>query len=394
MVNPSSFIKQLPEEKIVYVERLAKDARIKLHRGTPDIAPPEWLKADIPKSFQYTSPSGDDGLREAIVDHYNSRINSEITRENVSVTVGSSDALLKLCLYFFRKSPGIILMPEIMWTIPESQVKFFTEGTPVFYKLKNNLPDLGDLEDKIGRLTSNGHEVKLVYINYPHNPTGKMLDEMTAKELARLSKEKDFAIISDEVYHELYFDRKPISMLDYAEDRTFVVNSASKIFGMTGEREGYIITRFPGAIKVFYNLMRASNVCPPSIGQDLFRQALIDPRKDEYINKVRETYRKRRDVTIEEFSKTDKLKFEIPEGSFYLWVDTGVDGEVVMNELLKLGVSVTPGKFFAYKTLEESLDYEVGSHSKNFLRISLTVPDEYVKEGAEIIVDYIEQLYK
>jgi aminotransferase len=215
-------------------------------------------------------------------------------------------------------------------------------------------------------------KTKLLILNTPCNPTGKVIPGEELNRIARLSEEKNFLIISDEVYEKFVWDgQRHISIGSFPEaaGRTITVNSMSKTYAMTGWRIGYTC----GPAEIIKNMVKLQEniyACPSSISQIAAGTALSEG-EDSLSLMVRE-YAGRRDLFFQELEAIDLLQFIRTEGSFYIFVDisqTGLSSEDFSIRLLEeRGVAVVPGSAF-------------GRSGEGFVRMSFATDRRSIKNG-------------
>jgi succinyldiaminopimelate transaminase len=217
------------------------------------------------------------------------------------------------------------------------------------------LPDLGELDD----------DVAIVWVNYPHNPTGAVAPREFYEELAEAAERHDFVIASDEAYSELWFDEPPPSALQ-AADRSRVVafHTLSKRSSMTGYRSGFVAA--PPEIVAALKAYR------PTVGtapQEFVQRASVVAWNDErHVEETRARYRAKRDVLI---PAIEARGWEIvaSDATMYLWV---AGAGAAAEELLERGVIVSPGEMF-------------GPSGEGYVRFALVPTLEECERAAEIL---------
>ncbi|HZT53245.1 MAG TPA: aminotransferase class I/II-fold pyridoxal phosphate-dependent enzyme [Gaiellaceae bacterium] len=222
------------------------------------------------------------------------------------------------------------------------------------------LPDLASLDD----------EVALVWVNYPHNPTGAVAPRAFYDELAEAAERHDFLIASDEAYTELWFDEPPPSALQAADrSRVVVFQTLSKRSSMTGYRSGFVAG--PPAVVAALKAYR------PTVGtapQEFVQRASVAAWGDErHVEETRARYRAKREVLI---PAIEARGWEIVASgaTMYLWVaiPTGESAEAAAARLLRRGVLVSPGTFF-------------GPSGEGYLRFALVPTLEECERAAAIL---------
>ena len=215
------------------------------------------------------------------------------------------------------------------------------------------LPDLAELDG----------DVALVWVNYPHNPTGAVAPREFYDELAEAAERHDFVVGSDEAYTELWFDEPPASALQAADRSRFVVfQTLSKRSSMTGYRSGFVAG--PAEIVAALKSYR------PTVGtapQEFVQRASVAAWNDErHVEDTRARYRAKRDVMIPAIESRG-WDIVASEATMYLWV-AGADAA----ELLECGIIVSPGEMF-------------GPSGAGYVRFALVPTLEECERAAEIL---------
>lgn len=179
---------------------------------------------------------------------------------------------------------------------------------------------------------------KMLIINYPNNPTGRILHQEEAEILRDLIMEYDLYAVADEIYDKIVFDgKKNISLASFPEirDSVVTVNGFSKCAAMTGWRIGYTAAG-PEITKVMYRLFEHSITGVSTFIQEA---ALEVFECDAELEEMRKIYEKRRDYMVEEINKIPNLSCKCPEGAFYLWIkiDTDLTSEQACEKFLEQG---------------------------------------------------------
>ncbi len=196
------------------------------------------------------------------------------------------------------------------------------------------LPDLDELDD----------DVALVWVNYPHNPTGAVAPLEFYERLAEAAERHDFLVASDEAYTELWFREPPPSALQAADrSRTVVFQTLSKRSSMTGYRSGFVAGP-PEVVAALKAYRPAAGTAP----QEFVQRASVAAWNDErHVEETRARYRAKREVLIPALSSRG-WEIVASEATMYLWVaiPTGEPAEAVAARLLEHGLLVSPGTFF------------------------------------------------
>ncbi|AAL81826.1 aspartate aminotransferase [Pyrococcus furiosus DSM 3638] len=209
-------------------------------------------------------------------------------------------------------------------------------------------------------------DVDLLILNYPNNPTGKILPREKLKELVEVAEEKGIKILSDEIYAEISF--KSFTPVRELYENTVTVKGFSKLYSMTGFRLGYAIAD-KEEIRKIKTFIESTVTCVPPFVQRAGIKAL--ELRDELMKKVSREYKRRAELA----SKILRgLEFYEPDGAFYIFLKTPIDGLEFVYKLLERGVSAFPGIAFG--------------NYQNFIRISLT--SDKLEKGLNIIKEVAE----
>ena len=235
----------------------------------------------------------------------------------------------------------------------------------ILEKENNFKPDLNSLQTL---------DFQNIFLNYPNNPTGAVVDKNYLIELVDICKTKNSQIIYDNAYSEVTFnDYKAPSILEADPDLECSIefHSFSKTFNMTGYRIGFAV----GNSELVSTLKKVKSQIDS--GSPIFIQHAASEALKKYnygtppneILKNLETYYKRLSLIAEGF-KEFGFDVELPLGTFYLWVEVGDDSKTITDKLLEQGIVVTPGIGF-------------GTNGKNFIRLAATVNEERINEAID-----------
>ena len=342
-------------ETVVKLENEGKKI-IKFNVGDPDQqTPPEivnaLLKALKKGKTKYASSAGEKELKEELAYVH------EVSPKNVVITTGSKWAIFSIIYLLLKKDENIVVISP-HWTA----YKTIAETLGVTTRYLNTTVDsnwkidAARLENLIDKNT------RLLILNNPNNPTGKVIESKTLEDVVHIANSKQLKILSDEVYSDLSLV-KTKSVLDF-DGGHMIVNSFSKTFAMTGWRVGYAIVDDELAGKMFkLNQSTLTNV--PIFIQDAALKAL--KLKDRIAKKMRGIYRRRAELACKILSRT-KLKFTKPDAPFYVFPRReNLNSESLAFSLLEQGIAITPGTSF-------------GNYREHF-RIALSVPEKEIELG-------------
>ncbi len=349
---------------------------IDLGVGDPDLPTPqpivEALKrsAQNPENHRYPSYVGMKAYREAVAQWYKRRFDIDLNPDSeVIALIGSKEGIAHFPLAFVQEG-DVVLCPDPAYPVYKIGT-IFAGGEPYTMPLKEEndfLPDIGSIpKDVVDR-------AKIIWINYPNNPTSASATEEFYRDLIRWAKKHNIIVASDNAYSEIYLgDEKPISILQIegAKDVAIEFHSLSKTYNMTGWRIGMAVGN--------EELVRALGKVKTNIDSGQFNAiqeagitALNMPESE--LDKLRAIYRERRDVMTSALKKLGLKPLE-SDVTFYVWtkVPEGYTSADFVGRLIdESGIVCTPGNGF-------------GEAGEGYFRISLTVPTERLVEAAKRI---------
>jgi LL-diaminopimelate aminotransferase len=347
---------------------------IDLGGGNPDLPPHpriiEALKkeADDLENHRHPIYEGLPELKRAIGLWFGKRFGVSLDPESeILVLIGSKEGLSHVHLAFIDRGDEV-LVPNPAY--PPYRRSVILAGGKVLDMplLRRNswLPDFEELQRE------NLSKAKLLFLNYPNNPTGALADEEFFKKAVDFAQENELVICHDMAYSEITFDgNRAASMLQLvgAKERTLEFHSFSKTYGMTGWRLGFVVGG-KELVKVLRNVEVTVNSGAFHVLQKAAVAALSLP--DEAIEEVRQTYQERRDV-LAKWLKELGWELESPKGSIFVWakIPYRYDSKTMARLLIdKVGIVTTPG-------------VGLGSQGEGYLRFSLIVEKERLKEAVE-----------
>ena len=318
--------------------------------GDPKDPTPELVRAackkalDERKSSGYPSYTGTQEYRETIADWTKKRFGVKLNPDTeVSSSIGAKESVFNFHEGFVN--PGdVVLMPNPGYP-PYERGTLFAEGKPYFLNLveeNNFLPDLESIPKEIAKKS------KILWINYPNNPTSAMATKEFLKEAVDFGRDNGIIIASDECYTEIYFNEKPLSILELTKEGVVVVQSLSKRSNMTCYRVGWLAGD-ERIIDVFKKVKTNIDSGTATFIQDAAMAALKD---ESHVKKARAEYKKKRDIMVEALT-TAGLKDCTPRATLYIW-QKAPDGTSCVDfakKLLQKDVAVvtTPGAWVSTK---------------------------------------------
>lgn len=360
-----------------------KDA-ISLGVGEPDFDTPWHIREEGIYSLErgrtfYTSNAGLKELKVEISKYLERKINVLYDyHDEIMVTVGGSEAIdIAMRAMLDPGDEVLIPQPSYVSYLPCAQL---IHAVPVIIELKEENQFRLTKQELLDSITD---KTKMLVLPFPNNPTGAIMEREDLEEIAKVCVEKDIFVLSDEIYSELTYKEKHVSIASMPgmKERTVVINGFSKAFAMTGWRLGYA-----AAPKVILQQMlkihQFAIMCAPTTSQYAAVDALKHGEHD--VEKMTEAYNQRRRYLLHEFKEMGLDCFE-PYGAFYVFPNIkrfGMTSEEFATRLLEEEkVAVVPGTAF-------------GDCGEGFLRISYAYSLESLKVALARVRNFIERLDK
>ncbi|HSC43464.1 MAG TPA: LL-diaminopimelate aminotransferase [Candidatus Binatia bacterium] len=381
-MRKSKRINELPPYLFAEIDRRKREALsrgvdlIDLGIGDPDIPTPSVIveklmeSASKPVNHRYPNSSGMAEFREAVAQWYKARFNVNLdpTKEVVSL-IGSKEGIGNMAVAFV--DPGdVVLVASPCYPVYHIGTAF-SGGKNYFLPLKKEnafLPDLEAIPSEIAR------QAKLLWINYPNNPTAAVADESFFEQVVEFANKYNVIVCHDAAYTEMGYDGyRPMSFLQVegARDVGIEFHSLSKTFNMTGWRIGMAV----GNPELVTGLAQAKSNLDSGIFQAI-QEAGIEALRlgDRIVEPSRKIYQERRDVLVDGLRAVG-LDCEKPRATFYVWVSCpkGLSSTAFTTKLLEeVGVVTTPGNGF-------------GEAGEGYVRFTVCVDKERLREVAERI---------
>ena len=336
-----------------------KHGAVNLGQGAPDFDGPEFLKDAAVKAIrdgrgQYARMTGLPELTKAIAERFErtSGLSYEPERD-VVVTCGATEAILDCMLGLLEPGDEVILFEPFY----DSYVASVAMAGGVAKVVTLEAPHFRIDEAALRAAISDRTRVMLV--NSPHNPSGRILDPSERRLVARIAEEFDLIVISDEVYEELWYESKHRTLATEPglRERTIVLGSLGKTFSFTGWKVGWAIAPAPLAQAVRAAHQFAS-FCAPTPLQVAAATALAAP--DSYFDEFRREYRERRDMMVAGL-RACGLACETPQGSYFALADHSSfgfeDDFAFCRHLVEHGrvAAIPPGAFYRNKEKARTL---------------------------------------
>jgi LL-diaminopimelate aminotransferase len=381
-IDYSEKLKKLPPYLFIEIDKKKKEAIkkgadiISLGVGDPDLPTPEHIvksmqeSVEKPANHQYPFGAGLLSYRQAVCDWYKKRFSINLNVEEVCALIGSKEGIGHIHLGFIN--PGdVVLIPEPGYPVYNTGT-IFTDGVPYFMPLieKNNfLPDLDAIPKEIAKKS------KLIFVNYPNNPTAAVAPKEFYVKLIQFAKDNNIIVAADAAYCQIYYDEneKPLSFLELpgAKDVGVEFGSLSKTYNMTGWRIGWVC----GNKEIVSGVLKVKDNYDSGVFQAVQEAAITALSScQDCVENNRKIYKERRDVLVEGLKKLG-WEVSLPKASFYVWakVPKGYTSAHVVEKLLdEVAIVCTPGN-------------GMGKSGEGYVRFALTVSVSRINEAIERI---------
>ncbi len=381
-MQPSKRLERIPPylfaelERKVAAKRAAGVDVISLGIGDPDRPTPalvvEAMQEAVsePETHQYPSNRGRDDFREAVCDFYERRFDVRLDRETeVMPVIGAKECIFNLNLAFLDEG-DVALAADPGYPVYTGG-PLLAGAEPVLMPLLAERGFVPDLEAIPGEALE---RARLLYLNYPNNPTGAVAPEGFFDHVVRFARDHDLLVVHDNAYSEITFDgyRAPSFLATPGSKEVGVeVFSLSKGYNMTGWRAGAIVGN-PDAIAAYWRLK--SNVDSGLFeAVQLASIAALSPDGDGEAAEMCSVYQRRRDAVVAALREAG-VQVTPPKATIYVWapIPAGYDSSAAYCEhvLEETGVVISPGGAY-------------GPNGEGFFRISLTTPDRRLMEAVQ-----------
>ncbi len=346
---------------------------IHMEVGQPGTPAPEGARRALAGAMEqgqlgYTVALGLPALREKIAALYGERHDVDLSPERVIVTAGSSGAFLLAFTALFDAgervalgAPGYPSYRQILSALSLTPVDIETRIEDRYQPTPDSLPE----------------DIQGLIVASPANPSGTMLDKPALAALIEAIAARNAAFVSDEIYHGLEYGQRAVSALEVS-DETYVINSFSKYYSMTGWRVGWMVVP-EDHVRTIERLAQNMFICAPHASQVA---ALAAMECTEELEANVAVYRKNRDLMIEGLTQAGFDRIAPPDGAFYVYADVSEltdDARAFAAEILdQAGVAVTPG-----------LDFDK-RRGQGTLRFSYARSTADIEEGLRRLKDFMK----
>ena len=339
---------------------------IHMEVGEPDFSPPEIVKKSLSEVFdkgfmKYGQAKGMPIFRESIANYVSKKFNVEVLNENIIVSPGARFSIFSAISTLLNPGDEMIVI-EPAWPAYKdcalnAGIKVRTINTTLEEEWEPSIEQIKNI------INSN---TKMIVLNYPNNPTGKILPEKLQDDIIELAKENNLYVLSDEIYSQ-YAKTNWKSILSYNYEKSIVTQSFSKSHAMTGFRVGYAVA----SKQIIEKMSKLEALCLTNVSEPIQYVAMKALEADTTNNS--KIVQKRLDI-LSEKTKEIGLEFIIPDGAMYIFAkinQKGLDGVKLANNSLEKGLAVAPGEGFG--------------NYKNFIRISACQDEKTLMEGMVIL---------
>jgi LL-diaminopimelate aminotransferase len=377
-IRYSEKLKKLPPYLFIEIDKKKKEVIdrgadiISLGVGDPDIPTPEHIIKSMqeavakPANHQYPFGAGLLSYRKAVAGWYKNRFNVDLNPDEVCALIGSKEGIGHIHLGFVNPR-DIVLIPEPGYPVYNTGT-IFTDGIPYFMPLLEGnsfLPDLDTIPKDIVK------KAKLIFVNYPNNPTATVAPKEFYIKLIDFAKRNNIIVATDAAYSEIYYDEndKPSSFLEFpgAKEIGVEFHSLSKTYNMTGWRIGWVC----GNKDIVAGIAKVKDNYDSGVFQAVQEAAITAlSSSQKCVEDARKIYKERRNALVEGLKKLG-WDVALPKASFYVWakVPKGYSSSQVVSKLLDHAAIVcTPGN-------------GMGKSGEGYVRFALTAGVPRIKEA-------------
>lgn len=343
---------------------------IHMEVGEPDFLPPKIVKDALEEVYdkgfvKYGQVRGMPQFLSALAKKTNEKFSLDLKNENFIVCPGARYAVYLAITTLLNPGDEIIVFEPAWPAYKDCAENAGVKVRTIKTSFEDNWePSINEIKDTINVNT------KMIVLNYPNNPTGKILPEKIQNEIIDLAINNNLYVLSDEIYAQYSYDDWK-SVLDYNYEKAIVTQSFSKSHSMTGFRIGYAISN----PKIIEKMAKLQAICLTNVSEPIQYTAMKALEADTTNNS--NIVKSRLDMMIQKAQEIG-LDFVKPNGAMYIFAKVkkeGFDANEFSNKLLNYGLAVAPGGGFG--------DF------KNFIRLSACQEEEKLVEGMNILDDVL-----
>ena len=343
---------------------------IHMEVGEPDFLPPQIVKEALGEVYdkgflKYGQAKGIPQFRESLAQHVSKNFGVNIKQENIMVNPGARFGIFTAINTLLNPGDEMIIIEPAWPAYKDCALYAGVKVRTIKTTLEENWePSISQIEKTINSNT------KMISLNYPNNPTGKILPTKLQDQIVDLAIKNNLYILSDEIYSQYaYADWK--SILSYNYEKSIVTQSFSKSHAMTGFRIGYTIAQK----NIINELSKFEALCLTNVSEPIQYIAMKALEADTTDNT--NTVQRRLELLAKKSNEMN-LEFIVPDGAMYIFArvnQEGFDGVRFANDLLDKGLAVAPGEGFG--------------NYKNFIRLSACQDEGILTEGMNILSEYV-----
>ena len=352
---------------------------IHLEIGEPDFDTPDHISAAgkkaIDDGFTHYGPSpGLPEARKAVAKFVSRRQGYDVNPDNIVITPGGKPIMFFTMLALIEEGDEVIY-PNPGFPIYESMINF-SGGAPVPLPLNEEAGFTADIDYLESKITN---RTKLIIVNSPNNPCGSVIPHSDLEQIAELAIKNDLLVLSDEIYHDFYFEGEhtSITQVPGMRERTIILDGFSKSYAMTGWRLGWGVIPDP-LVEPFSRLMTNSVSASTSFIQ-IAGIAALEGTQQPVADMVAE-FKKRRTVVVDGLNSVDGITCQTPKGAFYVFPNirgTGMTSREFADACMyKAGVALLPGTAF-------------GEYGEGYARLSFANSEENLRKGISQIKEML-----
>ncbi|MDE1763493.1 MAG: aminotransferase class I/II-fold pyridoxal phosphate-dependent enzyme [Thaumarchaeota archaeon] len=353
------------------LERQGKKV-IHMEVGEPDFFPPEAVKGALGQVYdmgytKYGDSKGMAGFRQALADHVSKKFNAKTSPQNILVSPGARFSVFLAISTLLNPGNEIIIIEPAWPAYRDNALNSGVKVRTIHTSLEDRWePKIEDVKNAINQNT------KMIVLNYPNNPTGKILPEKLLDQIMEISMKNDLYVLSDEIYSSYAFKNWK-SVLSYGYNKSIVTQSFSKSHAMTGFRIGYAISN----PEIIDRMSRLQALAMTNVSEPIQYVAMKALESDTTDNT--KTIKSRLESVVGR-AREIGLEFSEPDGAMYLFAKAKglhFDSVEFTNKLLDYGVAIAPGEGFG--------------NYQGFVRISACQPEETLNQGMKIIEEVMRK---
>jgi len=338
---------------------------IHLEVGEPDFKPPDTVRSSLSEIYdagfgKYGPVKGIPEFRDAIATFASDNFDCKVNSENVMVVPGARFGVFLAFSTLLNYGDEVIIIEPAWPAYRQCAINAGVKIRSIKTTLENKWePSLEQINSSIN------NDTKMIILNYPNNPTGKIISKELMDSIFEIAKKNDLYILSDEIYSN-YSNEKWKSVLVYNYEKSIITQSFSKSHSMTGYRIGYVIS----SNRIIEKMAKLQALCLTNVSEPIQSVAMKSINDD--VSNNTKIMRERLNV-LSELAQNIGLEFEIPDGAMYIFarMNSNINTSELAEKLLEHGLALAPGNGFG--------DY------KHFFRISACAEKEKLIEGMDIL---------